>query len=334
MKELSIIIPYHNEDEETIKPLFMCLNAQRDVDWSRVEIIISNNCNHPKHMDSFFNNFSAINNHIRYVECPVKLGPGQNRQYATDICEGKYVTYLDIDDELTHEYAVYSILKNISTEKDAYYSNEIIEEMIDGKIVRTLYTGGSRMLHGKIFKKDFLFNRNIKFSDTLFMWEDNYFCTIVSMCNPNVSKNIEPFYLFKYRTDSTSRGKEKSDEEKKLINQSWLYLPIKILEFLQADNHMFINQSLKFYMGFIEDRFKKYGKLSRDIGEEPVALQLGYIINCIDPTLKITTSLPPNGVSSEEFRKWLKDKTSRCTKKQFELKYDLKPSALRAYIME
>ena len=187
-------------------------------------------------MDSFFNNFSAINNHIRYVECPVKLGPGQNRQYATDICEGKYVTYLDIDDELIHEYAVYSILKNISSEKDAYYSDELTEEMVEGKIVRTLYTGGSRMLHGKIFKKDFLFNRGIKFSDVLFMWEDNYFCTIVSMCNPNISKNIEPFYLFKYRNNSTSRGKEKSDEEKKLINQSWLYLPIKILEFLIGKN--------------------------------------------------------------------------------------------------
>ena len=61
MKKLSIIIPYHNEDEEKITPMFSSLDAQFNVDWDRVEILFSNDHNSPKNMNDFFKMFPKVN---------------------------------------------------------------------------------------------------------------------------------------------------------------------------------------------------------------------------------------------------------------------------------
>ena len=42
--KLSIIVPYHNEDDSVIFPLFNSLNNQIDINFDDIEIIVSNNC--------------------------------------------------------------------------------------------------------------------------------------------------------------------------------------------------------------------------------------------------------------------------------------------------
>ena len=42
-KILSILIPYHNEDENLFRPLLSSLNNQIDIDFNDIEIIVSNN---------------------------------------------------------------------------------------------------------------------------------------------------------------------------------------------------------------------------------------------------------------------------------------------------
>ena len=67
--KLSIIIPYHNEPEQTIYPLFNTIDQQQEIDFETIEIILCNNCENPikpKFIQQRI--FKNISNNIKYIK--------------------------------------------------------------------------------------------------------------------------------------------------------------------------------------------------------------------------------------------------------------------------
>ena len=66
--KLSIIVPYHNEDDSIIFPLFNSLNNQIDINFDDIEIIVSNDCEIPASPKSLFDGtFPNIQNRVKYI---------------------------------------------------------------------------------------------------------------------------------------------------------------------------------------------------------------------------------------------------------------------------
>ena len=99
--KLSIIVPYHNEDDSIIFPLFNSLNNQIDINFDDIEIIVSNNCEIPVPPKSLFDGtFPNIQNRIKYIISPIKNISGASRQFGVDKSKGKYLMFCDDDDFL------------------------------------------------------------------------------------------------------------------------------------------------------------------------------------------------------------------------------------------
>lgn len=102
-------------------------------------------------------------------------GPSIARQCGLDIATGKWVTFIDSDDEFypgTFQYLFYSLNKYgheseiscVDTKFKVIRNNEI-EEFIDS----------NNWLHGTLYKLEFIRNHNIKFNPTLYAMEDVWF---------------------------------------------------------------------------------------------------------------------------------------------------------------
>lgn len=205
MLKLSIIIPYHNEDVSLITDLLSSLNMQVKVDWSKIEIIISNNCNEPKKLDSLFKQYKNIYPVIKYVECPIKGGMGQNRQHGLNIASGEYVLFSDCDDHLTSPLSIANILNELDSGCNLYLSNIRVERLV---VVNqsgiTLENNATHyLLHGKIYKKQFLTDRGIHFCEHIFAAEDLYFNFVCSHFGEEFH-TVDGFYTWKYRGTSVS----------------------------------------------------------------------------------------------------------------------------------
>ena len=112
--KLSIIIPYHNEPEQTIYPLFNSIDQQQEIDFETIEIILCNNCENPikpKFIQQRI--FKNISNNIKYIKSARKNWSGLSRQYAIDNSLGEYLIICDDDDCLYSPTTIQKIYSDI-----------------------------------------------------------------------------------------------------------------------------------------------------------------------------------------------------------------------------
>jgi glycosyltransferase involved in cell wall biosynthesis len=208
MKKLSIIIPYHNEDASVFRYPMSSLDTQVGVEWEDIEIIISNNCEKPKDIDSWLRTFSNIYPYIRYVECPIKAGMGQNRQYGMSIATGEYIMFSDSDDALLSPLTLHIIMEKLYVGDKDVYTGNVIRETVDetghNKSIVDM-KASTLLLHGKVYKRSFILKYNIHFSKNLFAYEDFYFNTLVQGFSANSVGNLDSgIYLWRNRQSSIS----------------------------------------------------------------------------------------------------------------------------------
>lgn len=109
MDELvTVIVPIYNAE----KTLNACIESILNQTYKDLEIILVNDgstdrsldiCNYYKYMD---NRIIVINQNNK--------GEGGARNSGLEICSGKYITFLDSDDELPN-YSVYTLVENIDS---------------------------------------------------------------------------------------------------------------------------------------------------------------------------------------------------------------------------
>jgi len=101
---LSIIIPQYKETFEFMRPLFQSLDGQRLIDFSQVEIIIVNDCGEPLHVEQF-ETYEHIRPHL--ISTAENAGVGVARQTGIDYAHGDFVMFIDADDCLNGQHALF-----------------------------------------------------------------------------------------------------------------------------------------------------------------------------------------------------------------------------------
>lgn len=213
-KILSILIPYHNENENLFRPLLSSLNDQIGIDFNDIEIIISNNVEKHliKDLEYLFMEYSNIYPQIKYIECPYKSSMGPNRQNAFDHATGKWAMYCDFDDVLYSLTSLKILLSELKNNEYDVYDFVAIKELAPND---KEYEEGHRfeineynvvLLHGKIFNIEFLRKNHIQFCHQLYAWEDMYYNQQIELCRPNRKSVNIPIYIWKYRAESVSKS--------------------------------------------------------------------------------------------------------------------------------
>lgn len=200
---LSIIIPYHNEDQSIIDPLLHSINGQIGIDFNNIEVIIVNDCENQNEL-----NFSAYTNlvNLKYIVSSCKNNPGLSRQFGLDQAKGDFIMFCDSDDLLASCLVIKDSLSFIQQKQADIYHLDFLEEgIVDNQF--TYLTKGPNItwVFGKIYRSAFLKDNNIRFSKKLMYHEDSYFNGLCVGCQARTLRIPITGYIWKFNQASITR---------------------------------------------------------------------------------------------------------------------------------
>ena len=204
-KFLSIIIPRYKETEKEMFPLLSSINGQVGIDFSDIEVIIATDGKEHPELDQNF---------LELFEFPVKQicleknsGPGVARQTGLDHAHGEYVMFCDADDTIHNVGVLKALMQEAELTATDMLSSSWLEEILDvnDNYIYMEHPQENTWLHGKLFRRQFLVQNNIRFHDTLRVHEDSYFlCIAADLAERNRHMPITS-YVWKYQPDSITR---------------------------------------------------------------------------------------------------------------------------------
>lgn len=325
-KKLSIIIPYHNEEEPILVSLFSSLNTQQFVNWEDVEIIMTNNCEVPRDLTNFFARWGHINPIIRYVECPDKGGMGTNRQFGLEQTTGEYVMFCDCDDVLYSPLSLHEIFCRLTPEIDMYDFICIKEldtrDLKKGAPVFELNGPNPVLLHGKVYRRQYLIDNHIHFTPRLFAWEDMFFNQALEMTSPSRKYFEIPIYIWKFRAASVSK---EAGPEIVYQMKHWKDGILKnyyVLDFMKKYNVVSKEKFFSILTDTVIDWYRRRHENSYKIQE--TAEMYGYTIKMFDPDLThvLNAQVRPVG-TDESYYAWVRRITSNLDMKAIDKKFSI-----------
>ena len=210
---LSVVIPQYKEDDHAVRRLLNSIDYQLNVDWNEVEVIVVNDHSDTLLSDKMLNSFENIK--PKYLKLEKNVGPGLARQAGLDAAQGEYVTFCDADD-MYQNFGVFSLyIEEIKNKQPDIIQTQWIEEIRanvqdkDGstasKLVYITHDFESTWMHGKVFKKQFLTDNNIRFSEKLLYHEDSYFLSNAFEMTTKVVKDPVVTYVWTFDESSITR---------------------------------------------------------------------------------------------------------------------------------
>lgn len=205
MKKLQILIPQYKETDEVIKPLLDSIAIQQNVDLKNdVGVIIVNDGSDIFLSDELLKSYPF---EIEYYKNE-HLGVSATRQKAFDLSTADYVMFCDADDIFYSVCGLYIIFNEIKNGGfDSLVSLFIEETRTPDKkeIVYVNHEMDSTFVHGKVHKRQYLIDNNIKWNPNLTIHEDSFFNIQCQKLSTNVKYCQVPFYLWKWRDNSVCR---------------------------------------------------------------------------------------------------------------------------------
>ena len=169
MSSISVVIPVYNR-HDTIRNAIKSIYAQN---WNKnkLEIILSDD-NSEKPFDYLLEKFPDL----KIIRSTKNSGAGVARQRGMNIATGKWITFLDADDEFTNHF--FEILNKVDIRYNIIRTQILIKFIEGGE---QLFNGDTLgLIHGSIYRMGFLKKYNITFDDKLRISEDTLFQVVAS----------------------------------------------------------------------------------------------------------------------------------------------------------
>lgn len=206
--KLQILVPRHNEPEEVIKPLLDSLAAQHNVDFNDFGVIICDDGSDNFLSKKFLNKYPYEIINLKKSHS----GVSQIRNYLLDNATADYIMYCDADDMFFHLCGISIIFDNIERELfNAMYS-VFVEETIDQSTGKMFYLDRDQdntFVHGKVYRREYLIENNIRWLDHAIYNEDAYFNFLAIHSTENRIYVTTPFYMWCYNKNSVCRSDPK-----------------------------------------------------------------------------------------------------------------------------
>ena len=202
---LDIIMPRYNEPWEMVRPFFDMLRCQKGVDFSELRVHIVHDGTEPFDQSCFDDMpFTVVQSCIEHG------GVSAARNYGLDCSSAKWVCFCDCDDTYANIYSLKFAFEVLDTEDyDLLWGPFITENIVDGKLIIWENTKFNMVwVHNKYYRREFLNEKNIRFSEKLRFCEDSAFNSVVNMeIGKNRIAQIKtriPMYVWCWRKDSAT----------------------------------------------------------------------------------------------------------------------------------
>ena len=202
--KLDIVVPHYKEPWSTCHTLFDTIGLQRGIDFENVRVLVVNDG------DCLLDEkcFEGYSYRIEYL---VKEHGGISaaRNYGLDNSDADYVMWCDCDDGFLNMYGLHLAFAAMQESPDYIVSN-FVEETVDEHGKRTIVRHDKDLtfMHGKLYRRQFLVDNELRFDPAMTIHEDGYFNMLVyTVANKDgTTKFIDtPFYLWQWNAESTVR---------------------------------------------------------------------------------------------------------------------------------
>ena len=207
-RKLDILVPQYKETDEIVKPLLDSIAVQQSVDFSEIGVIICNDGTDVRLSDELLHSYPF---EIEYHLCEHK-GVSATRNACLDKSEAEYVMFADADDCFCNSLGLYIVFREMGINGgfDTLVSS-FIEETRNPQTKEVLYVPhevDSTFVHGKVHRRKYLLNNNIRWNEDLTIHEDSFFNILCQRLLSDSNRGRycpTPFYLWKWRDESVCR---------------------------------------------------------------------------------------------------------------------------------
>ena len=277
MKKLQILIPQYKETDEIIKPLLDSIQLQQNVDLiNDVGVIIVNDGTDVHLSKEFLNNYTFdreyyLNDH---------KGVSATRNACLDHATAEYIMFCDADDMFYNMCGLYILFREMNIGQFDTLVSSFIEETRIPNTKEPIYINRDMdctFVHGKVHRREFLIEQNIRWNEKLTIHEDSYFNCLCQKLAKEAKYCTTPFYLWKWRDESVCRSDFKYilktynnmlDSNDALVDEflkrdklqdAQFYAVSMIFDaYFTMNKDEWINQENKEYRDSTEKRFKIY----------------------------------------------------------------------------
>ena len=228
---------------QTYKRFFVCLSIDGDgEDYSEI-----------------INTYKARGLIIRVINSEVNGGPGMARQRILDTTQASHLMYLDADDmlmpravEVLYEYAKirdYDVLRSSFIRESKQEEDRFMSA--DDNLIT--------WFHGKIYKVQYLRDKNIHFLPELRVDEDAYFNAVAWNSSKKIGIMSEATYIWRDNKNSITR---QLDKKQYFINthMSYIHGQVEALKYLHKINDevaqlLITNTLINIYYYYVQAKF-------------------------------------------------------------------------------
>ena len=285
--KLQFLIPQYKETEEIIKPLLDSIEIQQNVNLKDdIGVIIVNDGTDVHLSEDFFKRYSfPIEYHLHEHK-----GVSATRNACLDYATADYVMFCDADDMFYNACGLYIVFREIDMGGFDTLISAFIEETREPITNNPVYINhemDSTFVHGKIHRRQYLIDNNIRWNDKLTIHEDSYFNCLCQRLAQEAKHSPTPFYLWKWRDASVCRHDPKYilktynnmlDSSDELVQQfinrrrkeDAMFFAVNMIydAYFTMNKDEWLNQENKEYRYNTERRFKEYWLKYKSLHDE------------------------------------------------------------------
>lgn len=207
---LDILVPQYQETQDVVKVLLDSIAVQQGISFDDIGVIIVNDgaIGTDGYLPTKF--LRSYPFHIEWHTHEHK-GVSATRNACLDYSTAEYVMFCDADDCFISGVGLYRVLGEIKAEHPDSIFSKFYEETRHpetGEPIFIVHSMDSTFVHGKIHRRQFLIDKNIRWNENLLVHEDSYFNVQCQRLADNLRYCNEPFYLWRYRANSICRHDE------------------------------------------------------------------------------------------------------------------------------
>ena len=209
--KLDIIVPHYKEPWSVCKFLFDTIGTQRGILFDNIRVILVNDGDSIL-FGSMEEAMYKLSEYPFTVDYIVKehAGVSAARNAGLDASDADYVMFCDSDDGFLNNYALHLIFSSMQEGFDLCIGN-FIEETFDkdSNPVIVNHNEDLTFMHGKVYRRQFLIDNDIRFDESMNIHEDGYFNMLVystlQFKKCKLKKLSTPIYIWRWNNDSTVR---------------------------------------------------------------------------------------------------------------------------------
>jgi glycosyltransferase involved in cell wall biosynthesis len=323
--KLQILVPQYTETEEVIKPLLDSIQIQQGVDLTDVGVIIVNDGTDVYLSREFLDRYTY---RIDYYLHEHK-GVSATRNACLDYATADYVMFCDADDMFYNACGLYIIFQEIARGDFDTFVSKFIEEVrhkITNEPIYINHDIDSTFVHGKVHRRQYLIDNNIRWKEDLTLHEDGYFNSLCQRLTGSVKYCSTPFYLWRWRDDSVCRSDKqwvmktydhfitandylieeflKRDRE----DAAQFYIALLLLDVYFTLNKYEWDSIEENYRKHVETRFREYYNKYKELYLNMTAEVKSKLSDTIQLRLRVESSLIKNITFEDWIEKILSEK--------------------------